>query len=205
MLEDENLVAHDDTHERDETEDAGQADGNVGDAQTYHGSRQTEQDGYHAEGCQTEAPEVEEQEEENDDQRNGKARNDVGHCLQVLFRLAANLGAHAEGQREVVVQNVLYLALHFGCQYAALAFGSHRHATLAATVHYFAGHPARLHACHLSERNAAEGLRQRRDVEILHVAHLHLLSLSVAQNDGHLVVPLPDGADRRLACLHGKL
>ena len=98
MLEDENLVAHDDAHQRDEPEKTGQSQRAVGNGKAYHGTGDAQRNGCHADEGDAKALEVEQNKEEDDDQRQSDTHHDVGYNLVVLFNFATHFGSYTLGQ-----------------------------------------------------------------------------------------------------------
>ena len=95
MFEDEYLVAHDYSHQRDEAEDGGETQVAV------HQSQANERTWYHqSQGCHTDCSntiflEIEKQEEENDDQGNDDAAENLRQGLISIFDLTANFRTYA--------------------------------------------------------------------------------------------------------------
>ena len=95
MFVDKNLVAHDHSHEGDESEDARETNHAIHDAKTDERAGQHQAQGDHAERGDAEPLEVEQQEEENDNHRNDDAPVDLRHVLIVVLQFSAQLSAHA--------------------------------------------------------------------------------------------------------------
>ena len=162
MLEDEDLVAHDHTHERDDTHDRRQAQHTVHQGQADEAAGQHQPEGGDAEGADAEALEIEQQEEENDDHRDGYAAEDLRQGLGVVFRLAAHLGADALGQRELMQHDVGDAALHGGGIDPLRKLGRHGQTALATAVHDAPLAPLRRHPRHLAQRHGRVACRELR-------------------------------------------
>ena len=197
MLEDQDLVTHDHSHQRDESEDGGQTQGTIHHAEAYQRTRDHQGEGHHTDEGDAVLLEVEEQEEEDDDHGYRDAADNLGHGLVAIFDLASHLAAHTIGDGYLVLHDVGNAILHRRGEHSLGEMGCHRDAALTATVHDAALAPLGLHLRYLAQGHGGIGLadtsgehRQRRaDAQILDVGIAHIGI--VAHNDRQIIVALP--------------
>ena len=194
MLEDENLVTHDHSHQRDESEDGGQAEGAVHQSKTDERTGNHQRESSHADQRDAVFLEVEQQEEEHDNLCNHDAADNLGHGLVTVFYLAAHLAAHALRQLNLVLHDIDNLFLDGSGEDSLRKLCRHGDAALASTVHDAALAPLRTHVGNLSQGDGAVGAvnrrrghrHRRRDAQVGYGGERHVAV--VLHDDGQLVV-----------------
>ena len=153
MLEYQDFVAHNHSHQRDDTHDGGQTQRAVHESQADECARNHQSQGCNADGCDAILLEVEQQEEENDDHGDGHTTENLRHGLGVVLYFATHFGAHSFGNADFVLHDVGHTALHGSGIDVAGELCCHRDAAFAATVHDATFAPQGLHVGYLAQRN----------------------------------------------------
>ena len=86
MLKNQYLVTHNHSHQRDESEDRGEAEGTIHQSEANQRTRRHQSQGHHADGGDTISLEVEQQEEEHNDLCIGDALKDLWQGRRILSR-----------------------------------------------------------------------------------------------------------------------
>ena len=160
VLENQDFVTHNHSHQRDESEDRGQTKGAIHQSETNERSRNHQSQSCHTNGGNTILLEVEQQEEVHDDQCNGDATNNLRHGLVAIFYLAAHLGTDALWQFYLLVHHTGNLLLYRCGIYALCKLGSNGDTTFATTMHDATLAPLGLHLGYLTQRNGGIGTAQ---------------------------------------------
>ena len=151
MLKDENFVAHNHSHERDESHDGGESQGAVHESQTDERAGEHQSKRRHAHGGDAIFLEVEQEEEEHDNHRDGNAASDLRHGFAVVFYFSAHLGSCALRKFNLVLHDVGDALLHWRGIGASCQLGGDGDAPLAATVHDAGLAPQRAYLGDLSQ------------------------------------------------------
>ncbi len=150
MLEDENLVTHNHSHQRDESEDGGKAQGAVHQSETNQRTRCHQSQGHHTDGGDAIPLEVEQQEEKHDDLRNGNTTKDLWQSLVAVFYFATHLRANTLRQFDVLLHHAGNLLFNRSGIDALCKLGRDGDTTLATTMHDAALAPLGLHLGNLA-------------------------------------------------------
>ena len=153
MLENQNLVTHNHTHQRDESKDRGKSQGTVHQSKTYQCPRNHQGQCNHTDSGYTILLEIEQQEEEHDDHRNGNTTDNLRHSLVAIFYLAAHLRAYALRQLDILLHDAGYLLFNRSGIDTLGKLGRHRDTALTTTMHDATLAPLGLHLCYLAQRH----------------------------------------------------
>ena len=154
MLKDENLVAHDHSHQSDKSHHRGKPQRAVHQSETYKGTRQHQPKRSYADGGDAKLLKVEQQEEKDDDHSDGHPAEDLRQCLSIVFYLASHFGPHSLWQPQFLLHDLSHTFLNGSCIDSLSKLTCHSQTALAPTVHDAALHPLRLDAGHLSQSHA---------------------------------------------------
>ena len=100
IVEEDDAVAHKDTHQRHETEDGGQRYRHASEEDTHSRTEDAQRQTYHDEHGLADLAEVPQQHEEDDGNRDDQGTDNFRRGLVVIFILTANLHLHVFGQLE---------------------------------------------------------------------------------------------------------
>ena len=135
MLKDENLVTHNHSHQRDESEDRGESECAVHQSETYQRTGCHQSQGHHTDDGDAVSLEVEQQEEEHDDLRNGNTAKDLRQCLVTVFYLAAHLSTHTLRQLYILLHHTGNFFFNRSGINTLCKLGRHRDTALATAMH----------------------------------------------------------------------
>ena len=205
MLEDQNFVTHNHSHQRDEAEDGGQTECTVHESQADECSRYHQCESSHTYQCDAVLLEVEEQEEEHDNHCNRDTADNLRHGLVAVFYLTAHLAAHALRQLDILLHDAGNLLFDGSGIYSLCKLCSNCDATLTATMQDAALTPFGLYFRYLAQRNgtisvahtSAKHGHGRRNAQVLDVGVGHVGI--VFHNDGQFVIALPYLSDAQVA------
>ena len=190
MLENENLVTHDQAHKRNKSEDGRQSHRGIGNEKPEHGAGYEQDDGEHAHERQLVLLEVEQQEEENDNHGDKQPRPELRQALLVVLYLAAYFGRDTLRQAHLLLDKPLQAGDEILRRLGAGKFGSHRHAAHTVAVDDFRLAPLGRDFRHLTQLHFCRGSR-RLQVDMLEILESRIVPTVVFQHDRHPVIPFP--------------
>ena len=112
MLEDEDFITHDDTHQRDHTEYSRQSQHTVHGPQSEQHTREGKADGGNADESNAETLEVEQDKEEYNQRGHQHANHNLRNQFAIGFHDTADFGADSMRNLEVIVDEFLNTAFH---------------------------------------------------------------------------------------------
>ena len=135
MLKDENLVTHNHSHQRDESEDRGKSEGAIHQSETYQRTRRHQSQGHHTDDGDAVPLEVEQQEEEHNNHGDRNTTDNLRHSLVAVFYLAAHLSAHTLRQLYILLHHTGNFHFNRSGINTLCKLGRHGDTALATTMH----------------------------------------------------------------------
>ena len=198
MLEDENLVTHDHSHQRDDTHDRGESEGAPHQSQANQCTRHHQSQGGDADQADAILLEVEQQEEENDDLGDSHAAEYLRQCLSIVFYLATDFRTDALRDVYLMLHDVGHARLYRSgidavgklCRHSDTALASAMHDTALAPLGSDTGNGTKRNSAVRSPGSSGKHGHRRGNTQVLDVGVGHVGI--VLDDNGQFVVTFPD-------------